>query len=60
MVDEVIAQNKMTQMINRRATATELKIFARAHGMLTMQEDGLIKAKLGVTSLNEVLRVANE
>lgn len=50
----------MTKKINERAPANELKSYAREHGMLTMLEDGLIKCKMGVTSLNEVLRVSKE
>jgi len=33
---------------------------ARKHGMRTIYEDGLLKALQGVTTLEEVLRVAEE
>jgi type IV pilus assembly protein PilB len=47
-------------MINHRAGADEINKYAREHGMLTMLEDGLVKAKLGITSISEVLRAAKE
>ena len=50
----------MIKKINERATADELKKYAREHGMFTMLEDALVKAKLGVTSLAEILRVTKE
>ena len=33
---------------------------ARAEGMRTMYEDGLVKSLLGTTTLEEVLRVTQE
>ncbi len=51
---------EITQKINERANADVIKEYARAHGMLTMMEDGLIKAKQGITSIEEVLRVTKE
>ncbi len=51
---------EIIKMINNRASANELKDTARKNGMLTIFEDGLIKAKLGVTTISEVLRVTKE
>ena len=51
---------EITKMINQRESATALKEYARNHGMLTMLEDGLIKAKVGITSISEILRVTKE
>ncbi len=50
----------MTKKINERAPAIDLKNYAREHGMLTMLEDGLIKCKMGITSINEIMRVSKE
>lgn len=58
---EVLEINtEIIKMINQRASANEIKDYARANGMLTMLEDGLVKAKIGVTSISEVLRVTKE
>ena len=41
-------------------TADAIEIQARKEGMLTMVEDGIYKAALGQTSIEEVLRVISE
>ncbi|HOX60542.1 MAG TPA: ATPase, T2SS/T4P/T4SS family [Candidatus Magasanikbacteria bacterium] len=46
--------------INARANAEELKKIAHAEGMITMLEDGLIKCKTGVTTVEEILRVVRD
>ncbi len=38
----------------------EIEKQARAEGMLTMLEDGFVKAARGLTSIEEVLRVTQE
>ena len=38
----------------------EIEEAARAEGMRTMYEDGLVKALPGVTTIEEVLRVTQE
>ena len=48
------------EAIVRKATTKELLAMARSQGMLTMVEDGFLKAKGGITSLEEVLRVTQE
>ena len=47
-------------MIVARATSDEIQEQAKKEGMITMVEDGLIKAARGVTSIEEVLRVIVE
>jgi type IV pilus assembly protein PilB len=46
--------------INQRATADEIANHARDHGMITIFQDGIIKAKQGLTTIEEVLRVTRE
>jgi len=41
----------------RRATPGEIAMFASAEGMTTLREDGLEKVRLGITSVDEVIRV---
>jgi type IV pilus assembly protein PilB len=48
---------EVSEMIVRRAPLSELKEAARANGMVTLQEDGLRKAKDGHTTIEEVMRV---
>jgi len=50
----------MIKKINEHASAAEIKSLARKSGMVTMLEDGLTKAKQGITTIEEVLRVTRE
>jgi type IV pilus assembly protein PilB len=48
----------ITQMIAQRAPAQVIVGRAREEGMTTMMEDGVEKARRGITTLDEVIRVA--
>jgi type IV pilus assembly protein PilB len=48
---------EIERMIVGRSSSEEVKRSARKDGMLTLREDGLEKAKRGLTSIEEVLRV---
>ena len=50
----------MRILINRRATIDEIFSYAQKHGMVSMVEDGILKALQGLTTLEEVLRVIAE
>ena len=50
----------LVKLVNERGNATDIKNHARDKGMLTMSEDGLIKAKKGITTISEILRVTKE
>ncbi len=47
-------------MVNKRAPADEIAAQARKNGMLTMLEDALVKAKMGITTISEIVRVTKE
>ena len=51
---------EIIKLINQRAPASDIYESARKAGMLSMLEDGLIKAKMGITTINEILRVTKE
>ena len=48
------------ELIVKRATSDQIQEQARKQGMITMIEDGFIKAAQGITSIEEVLRVITE
>jgi type IV pilus assembly protein PilB len=48
------------ELIMKGATAGEIETQAKKEGMLSMIEDGIFKAVLGVTTIEEVLRVVSE
>ncbi|MFA6594437.1 MAG: ATPase, T2SS/T4P/T4SS family [Candidatus Buchananbacteria bacterium] len=52
--------DKISAMILGKATRDELQKAAIENGMATIMLDGFIKAKTGVTSIEEVLRVTKE
>lgn len=51
---------EINSLITAKATANEIQKQAIEKGMTTMQEDGLIKALQGLTTIEEVLRVTRE
>ncbi len=58
---EIIEINdEISQMILTKASRAELQKAAVKNGMITILQDGFIKAKSGITSIEEVLRVTKE
>jgi len=55
--ETLVVSETIQQMVIKRATSSEIEEQARKEGMVTMLEDGFIKAVKGLTSLEEVLRV---
>ncbi len=56
---EVFAVTESIQeLILKRATSAEIQKDAEAQGMVTMREDGYLKALAGMTTITEVNRVA--
>lgn len=55
---EVLAMNeKIEELAVKKAPASEIKRAAIDAGMITMTQDGLIKALKGITTIDEVMRV---
>lgn len=50
----------ISELILKGAPAKEIQKAAKDQGMLTIMEDGFIKAKTGITTIEEVLRVTKE
>ena len=60
-INEVlVADNDIKDAILQKASASDLKKIAIRNGMTTMLEDGLRKVGLGLTTIEEVLRVIQE
>ena len=51
---------ELAKVIMENGTADDLRRVALAEGMLAMIQDGFLKAKSGVTTIEEVLRVTKE
>lgn len=57
-VHEVMpVSEEIERLAVRRASSTEIGNVAREQGMLSLREDGFAKVRLGLTSIEEVLRV---
>ncbi len=51
--------NEIQDLLLKRASTAEIQKVAREQGMVTMREDGYLKALAGLTTINEVDRVAS-
>jgi len=52
--------NAIHQLIIQNADAQQIREIARKNGMRTLMEDGLLKVKTGVTTINEIFRATQE
>ncbi|MBI2507071.1 MAG: type II/IV secretion system protein [Candidatus Niyogibacteria bacterium] len=60
-IHEVLEMTEtIKEMTTKHATSDEIENQARREGMVTMFEDGIIKATQGITSLEEIMRVTSE
>jgi len=51
---------EISDLILNQGSSNQLRDQARRQGMLTLLEDGFIKAKQGITTIEEILRVTKE
>jgi type II secretory ATPase GspE/PulE/Tfp pilus assembly ATPase PilB-like protein len=52
----LVMSEALAPLILERASVTELRAKARAEGMRTLREDGIAKARAGVTTVEEMIR----
>lgn len=58
---EVIpASEKISRLILERSSASDINKQAKADGMVTLKQDGYLKVAEGITTVEEVIRVAQE
>ena len=60
IMEFLVMNDTLRRMVMQHAGMAELEEAARAAGMRTMYEDGLVKAMQGITTIEEVLRVTQE
>jgi type II secretory ATPase GspE/PulE/Tfp pilus assembly ATPase PilB-like protein len=56
----MLISEKVSRLILERAAAKEIEKMSVSEGMITMKQDGYLKAIEGITTMEEVLRVAEE
>ncbi len=60
-IHEVIKMSPaIRELIMKGGTAAEIETQAKKEGMLTMLQDGMVKAVQGLTTIEEILRVVSE
>ena len=52
--------DSLAEIILKSPSETKIAEEGRKQGMVTMQQDGILKVLAGVTTIEEVLRVAEE
>jgi type II secretory ATPase GspE/PulE/Tfp pilus assembly ATPase PilB-like protein len=57
ITETLVLTNKIKDLILSSGSEADIKNEARAEGMTTMREDGVIKASQGLTTLEEVTRL---
>lgn len=60
LYEAIDVDEDIQKLIVARATATEVMKVAKEKGTVTMRQDGILKALSGITSLDEVNRVASD
>ncbi|MDD5342113.1 MAG: GspE/PulE family protein [Patescibacteria group bacterium] len=58
--ETLAVDHEIADLITKNTQREQLMEVARRKGMITMLEDGFIKAKMGITSVEEVLRVTKD
>ncbi|HZS43218.1 MAG TPA: GspE/PulE family protein [Candidatus Paceibacterota bacterium] len=57
--EAILTDEKIEQVVKENPSEREIRIAARPQGILTMEQDGVLKVLKGVTSLSELGRVVN-
>ena len=60
LYETINVDEDIQKMIIKHATANEIMRLAKSKGTVTMRQDGILKALSGITSLEEVNRVASD
>ncbi|HEX7369517.1 MAG TPA: type II secretion system ATPase GspE [Rhodanobacteraceae bacterium] len=60
IIEQLTMNDALRRLLMQHADASEIERAARQSGMRTMYEDGLRKALVGLTTIEEVLRVTQE
>ena len=58
--EAISVSSAISKMILERATAEEIEKQAISEGMITMIQDGYLKILEGITTVEEILRIAKE
>ena len=60
MFEVIPVTEKISRLILERASAADINTQAKEEGMVTLKQDGYLKVTEGITTVDEVIRVAQE
>lgn len=60
LYETIVVDDDIQKMIINHSTANEIMRLAKTKGTITMRQDGVLKALSGITSMEEVNRVASD
>lgn len=60
LYETIVVDEEMQKMVTEKATSAEIMDLAKSKGTVTMRQDGFLKALTGITTLEEVNRVASD
>ena len=60
LYETIVVDEDIQKMIVNHSTANEIMRLAKSKGTVTMRQDGMLKALSGITSMEEVNRVASD
>lgn len=60
LYETITVDEDVQKLITHRSTAAEIMRLARSKGTITMRQDGMLKVLSGITSIEEVNRVASD
>ena len=60
LYETIAVDEDIQKMITNHSTAAEIMRLARSKGTITMRQDGILKVLSGITSIEEVNRVASD
>ena len=60
LYETIDVDEDIQKLVTKQATSTELMNLAKEKGTITMREDGMLKALTGITTIEEVNRVASD
>jgi type IV pilus assembly protein PilB len=60
LFEMLVANEEIERLVMERSNSGRIREAASKQGMTTLRDDGIIKAKAGITTLSEVLRVTRD
>ena len=60
LYETIVVDEDIQKLVTSQATSAEIMCTAKEKGTITMREDGILKVLSGITTIDEVNRVASD